>query len=233
MIFVVDAGVARQAVAGGLLRCPDEGCGGVLRPWASARARRVRVPGGGQASLRPGRARCASCRRTHVLLPAACIPRRAYSAGVIGAALLGNAEGLGHRQVAAQLQVPAATVRDWLRGLARGTAWLTAQAVIAAAGADVLPGGSPSGRPGGELAEILGVLGAAARSFARGARPGPVRPRGLTGIDYLGLVAARHRRELEQRLRIADPGGQLPALPPWHVVNVITAGRLLTAAPGG
>ena len=233
MIFVVDAGVARQAVAGGLLRCPDEGCGGVLRPWASARARRVRVPGGGQASLRPGRARCASCRRTHVLLPAACIPRRAYSAGVIGAALLGNAGGLGHRKVAAHLQVPAATVRDWLRGLARGTAWLTAQAVIAAAGADVLPGGSPSGRPGGELAEILGVLGAAARSFARGARPGPVRPRGLTGIDYLGLVAARHRRELEQRLRIADPGGQLPALPPWHVVNVITAGQLLTAAPGG
>lgn len=54
MIFVVDAGAARQAVAGGLLRCPEEGCGGVLRPWASARARCIRVPGGGQARLRPG-----------------------------------------------------------------------------------------------------------------------------------------------------------------------------------
>ena len=229
MIFVVDAGAARRAVAGGLLRCPQEGCGGVLRPWASARARSVRVPGGGRAWVRPGRARCAACRRTQVLLPASCVPRRSCSADVIGAALLGGAAGLGHRKVAAQLQVPAATVRDWLCGVARGAAWLTAQAVTAAAGADILPEGPA---PGG-LARVLATLGAAACSFARGALPGPGRPGGLTGIGYLGLLAACHRRELEQRLRIADPGGHLAALPPWHVVNIITAGQLLTAAPGG
>jgi hypothetical protein len=57
--------------------------------------------------------------------------------------------------------------------------------------------------------------------------------RALTGIDYLGLLAAQHRRDLEHQLRIADPGRQLPALPPWHLVNLITAGRLLTSAPDG
>ena len=57
-------------------------------------------------------------------VPACCVPRRSCNADVIGAALLGGAVGLGHRKVAAQLQVPAATVRDWLRGVARGAAWL-------------------------------------------------------------------------------------------------------------
>ena len=55
----------------------------------------------------------------------------------------------------------------------------------------------------------------------------------LADIEYLGLLAARHRHELEQRLHIADPGRQLPALPPCHMVNLSTAGRLLTAVPGG
>ena len=125
--------------------------------------------------------------------------------------------------------MPAATVRDWLRGVARGAAWLTAQAVTAAAGADTLPEGPA---PGG-LARVLAALGAAACSFARGALPGSGRPDGLTGTGYLGLLAARHHRELEQRLRVTDPTGQLAALPPWHVVNMISAGQLLTAAPGG
>ncbi len=123
--------------------------------------------------------------------------RRCHRRGAAGR----GRQGLGHRKVAAQLQVPAATVRDWLRGVARGAAWLTAQAVTAAAGADTLQAGpAPSG-----LAGTLAALSAAACSFARGALPGPGRPGGLTGIDYLGLLAARHRRELEQRLRVTDP----------------------------
>jgi hypothetical protein len=231
VIFVVDISAARQALAGRLLRCPQEGCGGVLRPWASARARRIRVLGGGYAEIRPGRARCAACGRTQVLLPAWCLPRRASSIDVIGAALLAKAGGLGHRPIAARLQVPAATVRDWLRGLACGAAALSARAVTAARGQDILPGPSPA-RPGSELAQTLNALGTAARAFARTASPHPARP-ALTGIDYLGLLAARHQRDLEQRLRIADPGQQLPGLPPWHLVNLITAGRLLTSAPSG
>jgi hypothetical protein len=186
------------------------------------------VPGGGQAEVRPDRARCAACGRTQALLPAWCVPRRSCSADVIGAALLAGARGLGHRRIAELVQVPAATARDWLRGLARGAAGLTAQAITAAAGADILPG-----RPlRSELAGTLAALGAAARWFARSTLPCPPPP-ALTGIDYLALLAARHWNELEQRLRIADPGQRLPALPPWHVVNLITAGRLLTAAPHG
>ncbi|HEY1915860.1 MAG TPA: hypothetical protein VGH27_09825 [Streptosporangiaceae bacterium] len=228
MIFVVDAGAARQALAGGLLHCPGESCGGVLRPWATARPRRVRVPGGGQADVRPDRARCAACGHTQVLLRAWCVPRRSCSADVIGAALLAKAHGLGHRRIAELVQVPAATVRDWLRGLARGAAGLTGQAVTVAAGADLLPDRSR----GSELAGTLAALGAAARWFARSTLLCPPLP-ALTGVDYLGLLAARHRNELEQRLRIADPGQRLPALPPWHVVNLITAGHLLTTAPDG
>jgi hypothetical protein len=159
-----------------------------------------------------------------LLRSAAVLQRRCHRRGAAG-----RAAGLGHRKVAAQLQVPAATVRDWLRSVACGAAWLTAHAVMAAAGADILPEGPA---PGG-LARVLAALGAAACSFARGALPGLGRPGGLTGIGYLGLLTARHRREREQRLRIADPGGDLAALLPWHVVNMITAGQLLTAAPGG
>jgi hypothetical protein len=232
VIFVVDASAARRALAGRLLHCPQEGCGGALRPWASARTRRIRVLGGGQAEVRPDRARCAACGRTQVLLPAWCVPRRASSIDVIGAALLAKAGGLGHRPIAARLNMPAATIRDWLRSLARSSAMLTAQAVTAASGADILPGHSPAGEPGSELAQTLNALGAAARSFARIPPPHPAPP-ALTGIDYLGLLAARHHRELNQRLRIADPGQQLPGLPPWQVVNLITAGRLLTTSPSG
>lgn len=105
--------------------------------------------------------------------------------------------------------MPEGTVQDWLRGLA------------------------PRRHAPGGLARTLATLRAAGCPFSRDTLPGTGRPGGLTGIDHLGLLTARHRRELEQRPRIADPGGQLPARPPWHVVNVITTGRLLTAAPGG
>jgi hypothetical protein len=166
------------------------------------------VPGGGSAEVRPDRARCAACGRTQVLLPAWCLPRRASSIDVIGAALLAKAGGLGHRPIAARLQVPAATVRDWLRSLTHGAATLTAQAVTAARGQDILPGPSLARGPGSELAQTLNALGAVARSFARTTLPQPAPP-APTGIDYLGLLAAQHQRDLQQRLRIADPGRQL------------------------
>jgi DNA-directed RNA polymerase specialized sigma24 family protein len=52
---------------------------------------------------------------THVVLPAASVPRRADAAEVIGSALLAKAAGRGHRTIAAELGVPAGTVRGWLR----------------------------------------------------------------------------------------------------------------------
>jgi hypothetical protein len=49
------------------------------------------------------------------VLPARGLPGRGYGIDVIGAALLGAARGQGHRSLAARVQVPAATVRSWLR----------------------------------------------------------------------------------------------------------------------
>lgn len=64
---------------------------------------------------RPRRATCSACGKTHVLLPAAWLARRADAAAVIGVALLAKATGLGHRPIAAALGRPASTVRGWLR----------------------------------------------------------------------------------------------------------------------
>ncbi len=94
----------------GRVGCP--GCSGVLRPWGWARPRRVYGIGG---VLRPRRGRCGGCLVTHVLLPVTVLLRRAYAAEVIGAALLARADGHGHRWIGAVLEVPAATVRGWLR----------------------------------------------------------------------------------------------------------------------
>lgn len=95
---------------GGRVDCPD--CSGALRPWGWARPRRVHGIGG---VLRPRRGRCGGCLVTHVLLPVTVLLRRAYAADVIGAALLARAAGQGHRSSGAALEVPAATVRGWLR----------------------------------------------------------------------------------------------------------------------
>jgi hypothetical protein len=104
---------AESRLAAGLIDCP--GCPGVLRPWGWARPRRVT---GIDDRLRPRRARCCGCLVTHVLLPVTVLLRRAYAAEVVGAALSARAAGRGHRRIAVALQVPAATVRGWLRVMA-------------------------------------------------------------------------------------------------------------------
>jgi hypothetical protein len=126
--------------------------------------------------------------------------------------------------------------RGWLRGVQRGARSLISHAVTVAAGAGTNPfdGRSASSRRGNELARPLDAVALAARSFARHhPRPAPPVGPGCTGIDYLGLLAAQHRRQVEDRLRVADRDGRLSTLPPWHLANVVAAGRLLTAAPSG
>ena len=68
-------------------------------------------------ALRPRRARCRTCRVTHVLLPAAATARRADTTAVIGSALLASARGIGYRRIAAQLDRPPSTVRRWIRAV--------------------------------------------------------------------------------------------------------------------
>lgn len=132
MIEVFDVVAAREALARRTVPCPD--CGGILRPWGRARPRTVRDADGGELVVRPDRARCTGCRATHVVLDAALLPRRAYTARVIGHALLGAARGRGHRPIAAELAVPADTVRSWLRRARRSAhqLWtIGVQAVVA------------------------------------------------------------------------------------------------------
>ena len=79
-----------------------------LRPAAAAvghaRQRTVRELGGGLVTVRPDRARCAICRVTHVVLDAGLLPRRAYTAGLIGQALVAVARGTGTSSSRASLR---------------------------------------------------------------------------------------------------------------------------------
>ena len=111
----VDPVRVESRLAAGEIGCPR--CGdGVLTGWGHARSRWI---DGLADSLRPRRARCRSCRATHVLLPVTVLLRRAYAAERIWAALTARSNGEGHRRIGVSLGVPAATVRGWLRRAAQ------------------------------------------------------------------------------------------------------------------
>jgi transposase-like protein len=112
MIEVIDPVAARLALVAGRLACPA--CGGRLGSWGRARERAV-AGTSGTVTVRLDRARCRSCRATHVLLPATLVRGRSYPLHVIGTALAAAGEGAGSRSVATQLGIPAGTVRSWLR----------------------------------------------------------------------------------------------------------------------
>ncbi len=232
MITVVDLEAARVALAAGAMRCPQAGCSGVLRPWSAARPRTVATAGGVRVRLAPGRARCRSCRVTHVLLPAWCLPRRAYGVEVVGAALSAAAQGAGYRRAAAAAGAPVSTVKAWLRAVARGAAALTAAAVAVTRSMGGDTGGcwAPGPSPDRPVGAALRALGVAARSLAHAAGLEPAtRPKPLTGVDYPALIAQRHRRDLFARLRLGDPANAGMARP-WDQVVMVTAGRLLISS---
>jgi len=161
MIGIADPGQAETDLAAGTLACP--GCTRPLHPWGHARTRTVRDHGPTTLALRPRRARCRTCRVTHVLLPAAVTPRRADTTAVIGSALLASARGTGYRRIAAQLDRPLSTVRRWIRAVREPghVEWLRAQAVdwLALVDRDVLGGLRPEAT---RLGEALTALAAAA-----------------------------------------------------------------------
>jgi transposase-like protein len=157
MIEVIDARAARQALAAGRLACPS--CGGMLRPWGRTGERTV-VEATGAIAVRLDRARCRSCRATHVVLPATLIPRRSYPLGCIAAALAAAGQGAGSRSVAARLDVPVGTVRSWLRRARDNADALFRFGVqtVVALNPDLLP---TTPRPT-QLGDALIALGAAA-----------------------------------------------------------------------
>ena len=168
----------------GRLSCPP--CGGVLTGWGHARERTVRGLAG---RLRPRRARCSGCARTHVLLPVSVLARRADAVAVIGAALVARAQGRGHRPIAADLGVPECTVRGWLRRFtARAEAWRDRFTVLLVA---LDPDPAPVGSRSSVFGDAVEVIGLAAAAAVR--RFGPRRPwqfaAGVSGGLLLGPVS--------------------------------------------
>ena len=115
MIIVRDEEAAQRALTEGTLACPHAGCAGRVYRDGYARSRRIRTRAGGRRELRPQRVACRRCERTHVLLPAWCVPGRCDDAETIGVALLAAVDGHGHRSIAARLGRPVTTARGWLR----------------------------------------------------------------------------------------------------------------------
>jgi transposase-like protein len=166
MVFADQARVEADLV-GGFLGCP--GCGaGRLGPWGHAREREVR----GVGRLRPRRARCRRCRRTHVLLPESCLLRRRDAIAVIGEALAAKAAGIGHRVIAKRLGVPAETVRGWLRRFARDADVVRAHFSRWAFALD--PELGPVPPAGSAFADAVAVMAVAARALVLRLGPGDV-----------------------------------------------------------
>jgi hypothetical protein len=191
-----DEGDVERRLAAGGLACP--GCSGVLAGWGGARERRVRGLGGAVSRVRPRRAACRCCRRTHVLLPVTLLSRRYDEAAVIGTALEAKAAGAGHRSIAVMLGRPASTVRGWLRALAGSAEQVRRWFVALATGLGVDPPlPAPAGSP---LADAVAAVAAAAMAAA-----------GFLGV---GEVA-------RWRLAAAVTGGLLLA-PSWAAAVINT-----------
>lgn len=144
----------------GVLVCPL--CRGVLGPWGRARERIVRRTGGIEL-LRPRRAKCRGCGRTHVLLPDVVLLRRRDGVAMIGAALEARAAGAGHRRIAGRLGVPAETVRGWLRRFAADAEAIRAHFTRWAFALDSTLG--PVRPAGSRFADAVEAIGLAARAW--------------------------------------------------------------------
>ena len=139
-------------------------------------------------------------------------------------------------RVATRVGAPVSTVRTWIRSVARSGEQLTSTAlrVVWTLGTDTGPcwiSGPSSVHP---VRATLQALGTAANALTQTAATAPSSmPGALTGIDYLGLLAARHRQELHRWMRVSDPTETAATAPPWHQITMIIGGRLLTTTRSG
>lgn len=157
-----------------------EGCGSSFRPWGYARERAVRDHGGRRRLVRPRRVRCRGCHVTHVLVPALLAPRRADCAPVILDALLARADGRGHRSIAAELSLPAGTVRGWLRRATANAERARREAMCLAVQLDPLLG--PVAPAGTTLADAINAIGTAVAAARRRLGPSVGSPAALAMV---------------------------------------------------
>ena len=171
MLLIHDPAFAAACLAAGTLECPRGGCGGRLRPWGHARPRRRRLSGGRYETHTPRRARCRACGQTHVLISTRSYPRRADRVETVGAALLGAASGLGHRRVAASVDLPATTVRGWLRRARANSEAVRADATVATHQLD--PMADRFDPTGNALGDMVDAVGRAVAAWVLRFGPGP------------------------------------------------------------
>lgn len=161
LLIAVTAQQLEVDLAAGRVACPD--CRGRLARWGFARPREVRMRAGVR-SLRPRRAFCHGCGRTHVLCPSWSVPGRRDGAQVIGEALRLAAGGEGHRRIARRLDRAPGTVRGWLRA-----ARANAQSVRACATRWVVvldpQSGAITPAGGGELGDAVEAVMLAVRAW--------------------------------------------------------------------
>jgi Domain of unknown function (DUF6431) len=168
VLLCADAGAAAADLESGALACPS--CGsGRLRPWGRGRERVIRLRDGARARLSPRRGRCGSCQATHIVLPSWLASRRADAVGVIAAAAAASAlHGTGTAQIGADLSVPAATVRGWLRRLRARAGAMRQDAMVTfgrlTAGRDA-PCPEPSGSALGDALSAVAACAHAAITF--------------------------------------------------------------------
>lgn len=163
VIIVLDPGRADADLGAG--RIPCRSCEQPLSPWGYARTRVVNGPAGHRVRVRPRRARCRGCGTTTVLFPAQLVPRCPVTMDVVGEVLMAAVQGAGHRVIAAQLSLPVATVRRWLRHLRSNAEWLRARGTAMAHQLD--PNLSPLLPQPTALALAVDALGAAASAAVR------------------------------------------------------------------
>jgi hypothetical protein len=169
LIVESDSDRVEADLVAGSVTCPS--CEGTLCRWGFARWPTLRGPDG-PVALRPRRARCRSCRSTHVLLPDALLVRRVDTAEVIGAALAYAAtSGVGHRRVAERVGRPCSTVRDWLRRFRDVAVRAAAHFAVWANHFD--PMLAPIEPAGSTVADAIEAIGVAARAatLRLGSRP--------------------------------------------------------------
>lgn len=192
VLLCFDVNATETKLVSGELACPSPRCDGRLRPWGRARDRIIRLGGHRVERHTPRRARCRSCRRTHVLVSARTFPRRPDPVETVASALVAAASGLGHRRVAAQIGRPASTVRDWLRRARANSEAVRAAATAATYALD--PMADPFVPAGSQLADMLEAVGRAVSAAVR--RLGPVEaPWQLAVVlTRAGILAPRPQR---------------------------------------
>ncbi len=158
-----------SALLAGLLECPA--CQSPLRPWGHSRAREVRCRQHSE-TRRFRRSRCASCQKTHVLIPEDTLSRRRDAAEVIGEALVAHHAGRGRTAIAKSLGRHESTVASWLRRF-KQSAVRTREFFAAWAEALGL-GGSPVRPTGSDFGDALELIGIVAALAVRRFGPKPV-----------------------------------------------------------